>query len=109
MPVTRCNQRVVEAVPYVPPHAMFATLPEGTVRELQEALVEASSSGQLPRVYTKHPIIKGKTPDGYEHIPLTLYRDGLESTKKESRIGVTVSAIASKSKHLVFVLRCTES
>eukprot|EP00971_Amphidinium_carterae_P334003 6469069-Amphidinium_carterae.1 len=106
MPLTKGNKRIVADVPCLPPHTLLSALPSSKLRELQDSLRTASSSGQLPPVYTQHPVNRDLSSDKYRHIPMALYLDGLQFNRRDSILGVTVSPVMDKTKYLVFVLRC---
>jgi hypothetical protein len=73
--------------------------------DVSAKLQSMKEQGNLPALYWDHPVVMryGHLPEPI--IPLSLYMDGVSTTKKDSVLAVTIQNICTGRRHLVALFR----
>ena len=93
----------------IPVHeALLGELAEGN--DTSAKFEKAHSEGDLPYVYESHPAVVDALAAGRAlPLPYCLYFDGVSFARRDSVLGSLCHWLYSRKKHLLFVLRKSES
>jgi len=94
--------RYVRQVPVFPPHEILAEEcagDKGLIRQLKGSV----DAGEWPPCYHSHPVVQQAKPA--IAIPIAIYIDGIQFTRRDNILGVFCNNLATGVHHLVAVLR----
>ena len=101
--------RRCDPLPMIPVHeALLGELAEDNTASAK--FEKARSAGDLPYAYDSHPAVveslaTGRAPP----LPYCLYLDGVSFARRDSVLGIWCHWLHSRKRHLLFVLRKSES